>query len=58
MATQKQAVMTNAMKTKIGKTQAESKCRLCSEVDEIARQCLNALCLHKRKHGRVSRKIH
>ena len=37
MAAQEQAIRTNAIKTKIEKTQAESKCRLCDKVDETVR---------------------
>ena len=33
MATQEQAIRANAIKAKIDKTQAESKCRLCGKVD-------------------------
>ena len=41
---QELAIGTNAIKAKIEKTQAESKCRLCGEVDEKVRHCVNALC--------------
>ena len=34
MAAQEQAIRTNAIKSKIDKTQVESKCRLCVKVDE------------------------
>ena len=37
MAAQEQGIRTNAIKTKIDKTQAESKCRLCGKVDETVR---------------------
>ena len=38
MAAQEQVIRTNAIKAKIDKTQAESKCRLCGKVDETMRQ--------------------
>ena len=34
MAAHEQAIRTNAIKTKIDKTQAESKCRLCGKMDK------------------------
>ena len=37
MAAQEQTIRTNAIKAKIDKTQAESKCRLCGKVDETVR---------------------
>ena len=37
MPVQEQAIRTNAIKAKIGKTQAESKCRLCGKADETVR---------------------
>ena len=37
MAAQEQVIRTNAIKAKIDKTQAESKCRLCGKVDETVR---------------------
>ena len=47
MAAQEQAIRTNAIKSKIDKTQVESKCRLCVKVDETVSHCVNALCSHK-----------
>ena len=48
MAVQEQAIRTNAIKAKIDKTQAESKCRLCGKVDETVRQIVNECpCRHK-----------
>ena len=55
--------MTNAIKAKIDKTQAESKCRVCGKVDETVRQIV-CECLmlaqreYKRRHDWVGRKIH
>ena len=37
MTAQEQAIRKNAIKAKIDKTQAESKCRLCGKVDETVR---------------------
>ena len=37
MAVQEQAIRTNAIKAKIDKNQAKSKCRLCGKVDETVR---------------------
>ena len=55
--------MTNAIKAKIDKTQAESKCRVCGKVDETVRhivcECLMlAQREYKRRHNWVGRKIH
>ena len=40
MAAQEQAIRTNAIKAKIDKTQAESKCRLYGKVDETVRHIM------------------
>ena len=53
MAGQEQAIRTNAIKAKIDKTQAESKCRFCGKVDETVR---HIVC--ERRHGWAGRKIH
>ena len=37
MAAKEQPIRSNAIKTKIDKTQAENKCRLCGKVDETVR---------------------
>ena len=37
MAAQEQTIRTNAIKTKIDKTQSESKCRICGKLDETVR---------------------
>ena len=63
MEAQEQAIRTNAKKTKIDKTQAESKCRLCGKVDETVRhivcECpMLAQREYKRRHDWVGRKIH
>ena len=63
MAAQEQATRTNAIKTNIDKTQAESKCRLCGKVDETVRhivcECpMLAQREYKRRHNWVGRKIH
>ena len=53
----------NAIKAKIDKTQAESKCRLCGKVDETVRhivcKCpMLAQSEYKSRHDWVGRKIH
>ena len=63
IAAQKQAIRTNAIKAKINKTQAESKCRLCGKVDETVRhiKCeypILAQREYKRRYDWVGRKIH
>ena len=63
MAAQEKVIRTNAIKAKIGKTQAESKCKLCGKVDEtvkhIACECpILAQREYKRRHDWVGRKIH
>ena len=63
MAAQEQAIRTNAIKAKIDKTQADSKCRLCGKVDETVRhivcECpMLAQREYKRRHDWVGRKIH
>ena len=63
MAAQEQAIRTNAIKAKIDKAQAESKCRLCGKVDETVR---NIVCEcpmlaqreYKRRHDWLGKKIH
>ena len=37
------AVRTIAIKAKIDKNQAESKCRFCGKVDETVRHCVKSL---------------
>ena len=37
LAAQEQVIRTNAIKAKIGKIRAKSKCRLCGKVDEALR---------------------
>ena len=63
MAAQEQAIRTTAIKAKIYKTQAESKCRLCGKVYETARhkvcECpILAQREYKKRHDCVGRKIH
>ena len=63
MTAQEQAIRKNAIKAKIDKTQAESKCRLCGKVDETVRhivcECpMLAQRVFKRGHEWVGRKIH
>ena len=63
MAAQEQAIRTNAKTTKIDKTQAESKCRLCGKVDETVRHIVCKCPMlaqreYKRMHDWVGRKIH
>ena len=63
IAAQEQAIRANAIKAKIDKTQAESKCRLCGKVDETIRhiKCeypILAQREYKRRHDWVGRKIH
>ena len=63
MVAQEQAIRANAIKAKIGKTQAESKCRLCGKVNEtvnhIVCECrMLAQREYKKRHDRVGRRIH
>ena len=63
MAAQEQAISTNAVKAKIDRTQAESKCRLCCKVNETVRhivcECpMLAQREYKRRHDWVGRKIY
>ena len=63
MVAQEQAIRANAIKAKIDKSQAESKCRLCGKVDETVRhmvcECpMLAQREYKRRHDSVGRKIH
>ena len=63
MAAQEQAIRTNAIKAKIDKTQADSKCRLCGKVDETVRHIVCEYPMlaqreYKRRHDWVGRKIH
>ena len=58
MAAQEQAIRTNVIKAKIDKTQEESKCRMCGQVDEtvnhIISECSNlAQKEYKRRHDWV-----
>ena len=62
MTAQAQVIRTSAIKVKIDKTQAESKCRLCGKVDETVRhivcECpMLAQRQSKRRHGWVLRMI-
>ena len=62
MAAQEQAIRTNAIRRKIGKTQAKSKCRLCGKVDDTVRHIVWECCIfakreYKRRHGWVGRKV-
>ena len=63
IAAQDQAIGTKAIKAKIDKTQAESKCRLCGRVDETVRHIVCECPMlaqrdYKRRHHWVGRKIH
>ena len=63
IAAQDQAIRTKAIKAKIDKTQAESKCRLCGRVDETVRHIVCECPMlaqrdYKRRHHWVGRKIH
>ena len=63
VAAQEQVISTNAIKAKIDKNQAKSKCRLCGKVDETVRyivceRTMLARREHKRTHDWVGRKIH
>ena len=63
MAAQEQAIRTNAIKAKIDKTQAKSKCRLCGKADETVRpivcECpMLAQKEYKRRHDWVGRNTH
>ena len=62
-AAQEQAIRKNAMKAKIDKTQAESKCRLRGKVYEtvrhIVRECPTLVqSEYKRRHDSMGRKVH
>ena len=63
MATQKQAIRANIIKAKIDKTQEESKCRLCRQVDEMVNHIISecsklAQKEYKRRHDWVGKRIH
>ena len=63
MVAQEQAIRANAIKAKIDKSQAESKCRLCGKVDETVRHTVCECPMlgqreYKRRHDSVGRKIH
>ena len=63
IAAQEQAIRTNAIKAKIGMTQAESKCSLCGNVNETVRyivcKCPTlAQREYKRRYDWLGRKIH
>ena len=63
MAEQEQAIRTNAIKEQIDKNQTESKCRLCSKVDETVRHIvcewpMSAKREYKRRQDWLGRKIH
>ena len=63
MAAQEQAIRTNTIKTKIKKTQAESKYRMCGKVDGTVRhivcECpMLAQREYKKSHDWVGRKIY
>ena len=58
-----QVIRTNAIKAKIDKTQAKSKCRFCGKVDDTVRhivcECpMLAQREYKRRHDWVDRKTH
>ena len=63
IAAQEQAIGINAIKAKIDKTEAESKCRLCGKVNETVRQIVCEYPMstqreYKRRHDWLGRKIH
>ena len=41
MAAQEQAIRTNAIKAKIDKTQEESKCKMCGQVDKTVNHIIS-----------------
>ena len=43
MAAQEQAIRTNVIKAKIDKTQEESKCRMCGQVDETVNHIISKM---------------
>ena len=62
MAALEQTIRSNATKTKIDKTQAESKYKICGKVDETVRQIVCECPMlgqreYKRRHDWVVRKI-
>ena len=63
MAAQEQAIRTNVIKAKIDKTQEESKCRMCGQVDETVNHIISecsklAQKECKRRHDWVGKRIH
>ena len=58
-----QAIRTNVIKAKIDKTQEESKCRMCGQVDEMVNHTISecsklAQKEYKRRHDWVGKRIH
>ena len=63
MAAQEQAIRTNLIKSKIDKSQQESKCRMCGDSDESINHILNECKMlaqkdYKKRHDWVGRRIH
>ena len=63
MAAQEQAIRTNLIKAKIDKTQQESKCRMCGQVDESVNHILSecskiAQKEYERQYDWVGKKVH
>ena len=63
MACQEQAIRTNVVKTRIDKSQSNSKCRMCGQTDETINHILNecsklAQSEYKRRHDWIGRRIH
>ena len=63
MAAQEQAIRTNVIKAKIDKTQEESKCRMCGQVDETVNHIISecsklAQKEYKRRHDWAGKRIH
>ena len=63
MAAQEQAIRTNANKAKIDKTQEESKCRMCGQMDEtvnhIIIECSKLAQIdYKHRHDWIGKPIH
>ena len=63
MAAHKEAIRTNSIKAKIDKTQEESKCRMCGQVDETVNHIISecsklAQKEYKRRHDWVGKRIH
>ena len=63
MACQEQAIRTNVVKTRIDKSQLNSKCRMCGQANETINHILNecsklAQSEYKRRHDWIGRRIH